>query len=108
MEDEEEDYGLEDNEDEYSQESEEAEPISSSDPRWQKKPAHSQRQLNEAQTKLGSNLTDMLINLYNGKPTSEFQDQYATIAQIIDNQKKLSQQTKGPEITSKALFELFC
>ena len=50
----------------------------------------------------------MLINLYNGKPTVEFQDHYATIAQIIETQKRLQQQNKGPEITSDALFELFC
>jgi hypothetical protein len=27
----------------------------------------------------------MLINLYNGKPTSDFQEHYATIAQILNN-----------------------
>jgi hypothetical protein len=50
----------------------------------------------------------MLINLYNGKPVSEFQDHYATIAQIIETQKRLQQQTNGHEINAEALFELFC
>ncbi len=53
----------------------------------------------------------MLINLYNGKPTSDFQEHYATIAQILYNQKQLQQsQTKNSqtEITAEALFELCC
>ena len=36
--------------------------------------------MNDAHTKLGSNLTDMLINLYNGKNVQEFQDHYAVVA----------------------------
>jgi len=55
----------------------------------------------------------MLINLYNGKPTSDYQEHYVTIAQILDTQKRLSQANAGTksqcsEITAEALFELFC
>lgn len=64
--------------------------------------------MNDAHTKLGSNLTDMLINLYNGKNVQEFQDHYAVVAQIIENQKRFQQQQKSNEITSEAIFELFC
>lgn len=42
----------------------------------------------DANLKLGSNLTDMLINLYNGKPTSDFRDHYATLADILLKQKQ--------------------
>lgn len=45
----------------------------------------------------------MLINLYNGKPTTEFQDHYAQIANILSHQKN----QKQSEITSETLFELF-
>jgi hypothetical protein len=52
----------------------------------------------------------MLINLYNGKPTTDFQDHYAAIAQIIESQRRLQANNanqKQPEITSEALFDLF-
>lgn len=79
----------EENEEDFSEGSfcieEGEETINPNDPRWQNvtdqpQPAQSQKQLNDAQTKLGSNVTDMLINLYNGKPTADYQEHYATIA----------------------------
>lgn len=64
--------------------------------------------MTEVKAKLGSHLTDMLINLYNGKPVVEFQDHYATIASLVQNQKVFYQKQKGQEVTAEALFELFC
>ena len=48
-------------------------------------------------------MTDMLINLYNGKATSEYQDHYAIIAQIIENKIRF-QQNKDREVTPQVLF----
>ena len=45
----------------------------------------------------------MLINLYNGKPTSEYQDHYAIIAQIIENKIRF-QQKKDKEVTPQVLY----
>jgi|Dee2metaT_21_FD_contig_31_2818395_length_202_multi_6_in_0_out_0_1 hypothetical protein len=34
--------------------------------------------------KLQQCMTDMLIFLYNGKPTSDFRENYANVAQLLD------------------------
>ena len=48
----------------------------------------------------------MLINLYNGKPTTEFQEHYSTIAQLLEIQKR-AQLSGEVEITAEYLLELF-
>ena len=47
---------------------------------------------------MNSSMTDMLINLYNGKPRTEYQDDYAIIAKIIENKIRF-QQKKDKEVT---------
>lgn len=48
----------------------------------------------------------MLINLYNGKPTSDFQDHYVTIVQLLEIEKRQNKGTKD-EVNSESLFKLF-
>lgn len=70
-----------------------------------------QKQLKETQKKLQTNVTDMLIHLYNGKPTSDFKGHYATIAQLLDTCKRLQQpisRQAGANLATECLFELFC
>jgi hypothetical protein len=50
----------------------------------------------------------MLINLYNGKPTDDYRDHYATVVSIIDEQKRLiamNNETEG--INAEFLQKLF-
>ena len=39
-------------------------------------------------------LTDMLINLYNGKGTEEYREHYAQVVTILDEQRKLHEQQR--------------
>lgn len=53
-------------------------------------------------------MTDMLINLYNGKGTEEFRDHYATVVSIIDEQRRLNQMHGDQEsINAEFLQKLF-
>ena len=54
--------------------------------------------MQEVENKLHSSLTDMLINLYNGKGTDEYKDHYATVVSILDEQKRYSAQTGDKEM----------
>jgi len=63
--------------------------------------------MQEVENKLHSSLTDMLINLYNGKSTDEYKDHYATVVSIIDEQKRISQQTGEKEMDADTLARLF-
>ena len=68
-----EDYNCEE-EEESEGELSSTEDTSSQQSQPQQQQAHPQptNQKVDVQLKLGSNVTDMLINLYNGKPTTEF------------------------------------
>ena len=63
--------------------------------------------MQEVENKLHSSLTDMLINLYNGKGTDEYKDHYATVVSILDEQKRFSQQTGDKEMDADTLARLF-
>ena len=46
----------------------------------------------------------MLINLYNGKPTTDFQEHYAVVAQMLDIQKRHKIKSGAAEITAEHLL----
>lgn len=59
--------------------------------------------------KLGSNLKDLLVEIYQAKPADKFKDHYATIAQIIQKQKKIALETKMPDPwTAEKLYNFIC
>ena len=63
--------------------------------------------MQEVENKLHSSLTDMLINLYNGKGTDEYKDHYATVVSILDEQKRYSATTGDKEMDDQTLARLF-